>query len=97
MHCTDFGACQALADLARAEAIDVIRYKSVRDPRHQLNIAILNCRAFSRTSESARQTWRIHLSDSGVRALCEMPKQTIDFDQHAFAADPRMAKMQWER
>lgn len=97
MHHTDFGACHAVADLARAQAIDVIKYKSVRDPRHRNNIAILHCRAFSRASESGRQTWRIHLSQSGVRALCEMPKQTIDFGQTTFSADPRLSKMKWVR
>jgi hypothetical protein len=94
---TKLGPCQDLADQARTEAIEVIKYMSVRDPQHRMNIALLSCRAFSRATESGRQTWRIHLSAGRVRAICEMPKQTIDFDRSAFVADPRTSKMKWER
>lgn len=94
---TNLESCQDLADMARAERIDVLKYMSVRDPRHRMNVALLTCRAFSRANESGRQTWRIHLSAGGVRAICEMPKQTIDFDRSTFAADPRVSKMKWDR
>ena len=97
MHPTKLEACQAIADAARAANIDVIRYASVRDPKHRLNVALLTCRAFSGRQETARQTWRIHLGSGGARTQCEMPKLSLDFDRAAFAGDPRIAKMVWER
>lgn len=97
MHPTKLNDCQALAETARATNIEVIRYASVRDPKHRLNVALLTCRAFSSKTETARQTWRIHLGASGVRTQCEMPKLSIDFDRKIFASDPRIARMRWER
>lgn len=97
MHPTRLDACQALADAAREANIDVIRYASVRDPKHRLNVALLTCRAFSVKQETARQTWRIHLGSVGARTQCEIPKLSIDFDRKVFAGDPRIAKMTWER
>ena len=97
MHLTKLDECQRLAEIAREARIDVIRYASVRDPKHRLNVALLTCRAFTAKQETARQTWRLHLNAAGVRAHCEMPKLSIDFDRKAFAADPRIAKMKWDR
>jgi hypothetical protein len=62
-----------------------------------LNLAILACRAFARSEEVGRQTWRIHLSASGCRAFCEMPKIALDFDRGAFSGDPRVAAIRWDR
>lgn len=89
--------CQALAEGARAANVEVIRYASVRDPLHRLNVALLSCRAFAKPVETARQTWRLHLGASGVRCRCEMPALAVDFGREAFAADPRIAAMRWER
>jgi len=97
MQPQDYGACQALADAARAAGIDAILYASVRDPQHRRNVALLACRAFARRKESARQSWRLHISAQGVRAICEAPRQTLDFGPEAFAADARIRRMAWER
>lgn len=97
MHPTNYDQCQALADVAREGQIDIIRYSSVRDPKHRANIAILTCRAFSRANEAARQTWHIYLSGNGARTRCEMPPQTLDFNRQDFAIDPRISKMKWDR
>jgi hypothetical protein len=96
-HPTDYSACQQLAYGVRAQGIDVIRYESARDPGRGLNLAILSCRAFARSEEVGRQTWRILLSASGCRAICEMPKITLDFDRSAFSRDPRIAAIRWDR
>lgn len=93
----DYAACQELADLARAADVDVIRYESVRDPDHRANIALLTCTAFAAPEPVARLTWRILLGDNGARAQCEMPRQSLDFGRAAFAGDPRIASMQWDR
>ena len=97
MNPTRLEACQEFADQAREAGIEAIRYSSVRDPRHRGNVALLTCRAFSSRRETERQTWRIHLGASGVRTQCEMPKLSLDFDRAAFAADPRVFRMKWDR
>jgi hypothetical protein len=96
-HLTSYEDCQALADLARAADADIIRYQSVRDPQQGTNLAILTCRTFAKPAPVERQTWRIRLSASGVQALCEFPRQAIEFPRESFAADPRVANLQWDR
>ena len=96
-HPTDYTACQALAELARAAGVGVVRYRSARDPRGGRNIALLTCAAFASPAPIERQTWRLHLDGAGVRALCDFPEQRLAFDRGAFARDPRIASMNWER
>lgn len=96
-HLTDYAGCQDFADAARAVAADIIRYQSVRDPAKRGNLAILMGRAFARPAPVERQTWRMRLSASGVQALCEFPPQAAEFPRDAFAADPRIAALQWAR
>ncbi len=97
MHVTDHSHCQALADNARAAKIQVIRYASVRDPGHGLNLALLTCRAFTSPKPIEQQTWHIRLSEAGAQAVCEAPKSGITFDRKTFAADPRIARLRWVR
>jgi len=94
---SDHHGCQAFADAARAAEADVIRYRSVRDAAKGANLAILLCRAFARTTPIERQTWRMRLSRSGVQAICDFPRQALEFPRGAFAADPRIAGLDWER
>lgn len=94
---TDYAATQSLADAARAAAIEVIRYRSVRDAAAGCNVALLTCRAFAEPRPVERQTWRIRLSRSGIQAICEFPELRIGFDRHAFAADPRLTAVDWDR
>ena len=93
----NYETCQAFADAARAVEADVIRYQSVRDPAKGTNLAVLMCRAFARPAPIERQTWRMRLSASGVQAICEFPRQALEFPRDAFAADPRIAALNWER
>jgi hypothetical protein len=97
MDLTDYTRCQNLAEAARENGIDLIRYASVRDPHHKLGLAILHCRAFARPEPVGYQTWRILLGSNGARAICEMPREWIDFDRDAFLPDPRIAGMRWDR
>lgn len=87
----DYEGCQAFADAARKVEADIIRYQSVRDPAKGGNLAILMCRAFASPAPVHRQTWRMRLSASGVQALCEFPRQALEFSHGVFAADPRLA------
>lgn len=97
MNPTEYSACQTLADNARAAEIEIIRFASVRDPQHRANIALLTCRAFRNKAPIDRQSWRIRVSPSGAQAVREFPKGSLDFARDAFAADPRIAALQWER
>ena len=94
---TRYAGCQAFADAAREAGADTIRYASVRDPAGGANLAILHCRAFARPAPIERQTWRMRLSASGVQALCEFPRQALEFPRAAFASDPRITALNWER
>jgi RES domain len=97
MHPTRYDECQELAGLARTAGVELIKYASVRDPRHRMNVAILSCSAFASPQPGGRQTWRILLGSNGARALCEMPRETLDFNRDVFRADPRIQRMRWDR
>jgi hypothetical protein len=97
IHPMDYAPCQALADTARAAVIEIIRYGSARDPARGANVAILNCAAFASREPVERQTWRIQLSLSGARAVCEFPEARLEFPRAAFAADPRIEALTWDR
>jgi RES domain len=97
MHHTDYGPCQALGDRARAARIEIVRYLSVRDPQRGMNLALLTCRAFTRSKPVSQQTWHIRLSEAGAQAVCEAPKSGITLGRDTFAADPRIARLRWQR
>jgi len=94
---TDYRHCKALADTARAAKIEIIRYRTVRDPGEGINIALLTCRVFARAKPIKRHTWHIRFSAAGIQAVCEAPKSGITFDRQTFADDPRIAKLRWAR
>ena len=95
-HLTDYSACQDLADRAREAGVDVLKYASAR-ARSGVNLALLTCGAFASHQPQERQTWRIHLGAHGARALCDFPEARLEFDRQAFAADSRVASLEWER
>jgi hypothetical protein len=97
LHLMDYEPCQRLADSSRAANVDIIRYLSVRDPRHGFNLALLTSRVFTRPKPVSEQTWHIRLSEAGAQALCESPRSGITFGCDAFVADPRIAKLRWRR
>jgi hypothetical protein len=93
----DYEACQALAEAARPAGVQAIRYASARDADGGINIALLTCAAFSGNAPLERQTWRLHFDNGGVRAICAFPERRLSFETTAFATDPRVANLQWER
>jgi hypothetical protein len=96
-HLSDYTAAQAFADAARAKDFEIIKYRSVRDPEGRTNFALLTWKVFTKPSPVRRMSWKLHLGAQGARALCEAPRQSIEYDRAAFAADPRIARMRWER
>ncbi len=91
----DYTQCHELADAAREAGVQVLRYQSARAPG--LNVALLVCAAFASTEPLDRQVWRVHLGSMGVRAICGFPEGRLAFDRAAFARDPRIASMEWDR
>jgi hypothetical protein len=78
MHLEDYGACQNLALEARDLGVDLIRYKSVRN-NGGINLAVLNCSAFSCVKPVLLQSWKIKFTKNSVQALCEMPFMRLEF------------------
>lgn len=94
---TEYGPCQELADAARDVGAMAIRYVSVRDREHGANCALLTCRAFSKKAPVSRQHWQIHFGPNGVVAFGDNHAQPLAFDTAAFAADPRISAIAWNR
>lgn len=94
-HPTNYAPCQELADAARSAGVTALRYASARADGS--NVALLACAAFTSREPVERQAWRIHTGAMGVRAICAFPSQRLAFDRDAFARDPRIAKLNWNR
>ena len=96
---SDYRACQDLAERAREAGVEALRYESVRAVRSQpgANVALLTCRSFLSRRPTARQTWRFHVNAHGVRAICDAPDRRLEFARDAFADDPRIASLNWDR
>ena len=59
---SDYGACQALARVAREAAVGAIRYESVRDPQHGGACAVLTPAAFASRRPGVAQTWMLSVT-----------------------------------
>lgn len=94
-HPTDYAACQALVEAAREAGLQLLRYQSVRGEGK--SVALLTCRAFAKREPIERQVWRIQVNEVGVRAVCSAPAQRLSFGRDAFAHDPRIRVMNWDR
>lgn len=96
-HFADYSAGQSFAETVRSFGYDLIRYRSLRDPKGLANVAILHCSLFTKADPVDRQSWKLHLDSKGARAICESPRVALPFDRTAFAGDPRMAGYKWDR
>ena len=62
----DYAACQQLGRVAREAGVGVIRYESVRDPRHAGCGAVLSPAAFAKAAPVAQQTWLLSVTRERV-------------------------------
>ena len=76
----DYSPCLDLADRARAEGCELIRYSSVRHPEGLPNIAVLTCQAFDQSEPIQSQTWYFFLRPGRTQVHCEFPKVSIEFE-----------------
>jgi len=96
-HPTDYGPCQDLADAARSADVAALRYASARDPAGGANVALLTCRAFTTDKPTNQRSWQVLMGPNGVMATRDLPARRLFFDRTAFARDPRIAALRWER
>jgi hypothetical protein len=96
-HPTEYRPCQALTDVARDAKAEIIRYGSVRDSVGGANTAVLTCAAFANREPLENQTWHLGVGENGAYAIREFPRDRLEFDRDAFASDPRIADLVWER
>ncbi len=87
---TDYADCQDLADQARADGVDILIYRSVRDPRGGDNVALLTPKAFADGVYRRQETWRLFVRPRSVQAIREFPPAALEFNIADFAADPRL-------
>lgn len=86
----DYAHCQALADRARTDGADLIRYRSVRDTAGGANLAVLSPQAFAEKAPSDWQGWKVYIGKTSVQALRDFPPRTVEYSRAGFAADPRL-------
>ncbi len=79
----DYAACQQFGRIAREAGVGVIRYESVRDPRHAGCGAVLAPAAFAKPAPVAQQTWL--LSVTRERVVWQRT-QVLSAEAHEFAA-----------
>jgi len=88
---TDYAACQDLADQARAGGVDLLIYRSVRDPKGGDNVALLTSKAFVDPIYRRQETWQLFVRSRTVQATREFPPAAYEFAVADFADDPRLA------
>jgi hypothetical protein len=96
-HPTEYAPAHQAADRAREMGCEAIRSLSARDPGERRNISLLSCAAFSDSSPVQQRTWRLHLQSSGISCVGDQPRAVLYFDRAAFARDPRIDRLNWER
>lgn len=84
LHPSDYAACQAQARSARADGVQLLRYASVRHPRHGGCAAVLTPQAFAAPNNGvlSPQTWFLHASQSTstwVRSVSGSDSEALEF------------------
>ena len=96
-HPVEYAACQALAEQARERGVEAIRYASVRDPLGGVNLALLTCNAFAARKPGSMHEWFMRINEHGVMLRRAYGDDHLQFTPDTFAADPRIAAMNWQR
>ena len=75
-----YRATQALAQAARAAGVAIIRYRSVRDPRHRACHAVLEPKAFRQSTPLEQHTWWLKVARTQVLAETGHGSERLAFD-----------------
>ena len=87
----EYSHCQNLAEAAREIGIEAIRYESVRDPQHRMNVALLKCSTFAKPKPVDMQTWALFVTQYGISAAREFPRLKLGWERALFTGDLRLA------
>lgn len=85
VHPSDYGTTQDLSDRARVAGAEIIRYESVRDAEHGVNLALFSYAAFGAKKPMERQTWFLYLSEA--EANCTRANADSHDEQWTFKRD----------
>lgn len=88
----NYEACQKLAIDARAAGVEIIAYKSVRDPLGRKNYAVLDPAAFQSRKIGLQETWSCVLSSLAIYMHCLSPRKTLEISRDDLQKDPRYKK-----
>lgn len=88
----DYSACHKIAEAARKQSVEVIRYSSVRT-QEGCNVAVLDCAAFSVSTPLSQETWKFRLTADRVIVLEAIGASSFEFLYQDYADDPRVADM----
>jgi hypothetical protein len=72
-------ATQELAALAREAQLEIIRYRSVRDPQHDACAAVLAPAVFGRAAPHGQETWFIAADRERIRCAREPAQGAFEF------------------
>lgn len=89
---SNYEACQKLASEARSAGVEIIAYKSVRDPQGGKNYAILDPAVFQSGDIDTEQTWLCVLSGRSVYMRCSCPRKTLEMPREELEKDSRFKK-----
>jgi len=86
---SDYSFCQRLAYDARRAGIEVIAYRSVRDPNGGKNYAVLTPDAFSSKKIENTETWSCIILENTVFMHRECPSLSLEIPKEKMREDPR--------
>lgn len=87
----DYTLANQLAEYARAEVCEAIRYPSVRARDRGANVAVMTCGAIKSEMPASRETWRFRLAEHSVFAVGDERNVRLEFHYSDFSDDPRIA------
>lgn len=85
----NYNQCQALAADARTAGIEIIAYKSVRDPQGRKNYAVLTPNVFDNPSIIATQSWTCVIRQEGVYMHPTMSRKSLFLSRSDIGKDNR--------
>lgn len=91
MDPNDYNVCHDIADEVRSADADIIRYTSARRAGGT-NIAVFQCRAFSKPRPLKTEAWKFRLGHDRVIVLKSFGRQSMEFLYSDFADDKRIPR-----
>lgn len=89
---TSYESTQALGAAMRADGVELVRYRSARDPAGGPNVALFSPRAFAKKKPTVPQTWHCVATRSAVEFSRKdyFVRASHRFEREAFEIDGRL-------